>query len=200
MILFGHLGLTLAITRTVDKAAINRNFIINWSTIDYRIVLLGALLPDIIDKAILFVISDETFRSGRLFAHSFLFVLLSFILGLIVWYGYNKSWILVLAVSSFIHQLLDAMWTKLDTFLWPVFDLIHSQGGNSVQVWLPDISGKVLRVHSNISWADIKKLLSDPYICTAEIVGGLILIYFILMLFCNKQVMCFLKTGRWGRE
>lgn len=73
MIFFGNLGITLAITRTADK--IISTGITCALDIDYRVVLLGSLMPDIIDKGILFFLSGERFRSGRMFAHSFLFTL-----------------------------------------------------------------------------------------------------------------------------
>ncbi len=197
MILFGHLGITLAAVRTADKTIINRNPGLD---IDYRFVLLGALLPDIIDKCILFFLSNETFRSGRMFAHSLLFTLLLLTLGETVRYWYKKSWVLVLAACSFIHLLLDEMWKQLNIFFWPFYDFILSRSYRAVETWSPGILKIPVKAHARvegeITWGGIRRALSEPYIYISEIVGALILLYFIFGLLRRKKFVHFLKTGR----
>ena len=139
MIFFGHLGLTLAVTRAADKTIINRKHTDRTLDIDYRLVLLGSLLPDIIDKCILFFLAGERFKSGRLFAHSLLFSILLFALGIAIRYAYKKSWGIILAGCVFMHQIFDMMWKQLNIFLWPVYDFLPSKIINSLQVWSPGI-------------------------------------------------------------
>ena len=62
MLLFAHLGLTLARARLIRGA-------------DLAFVLLGSMLPDIIDKP-LGTILFGTPAMGRIFAHTLLFLLL----------------------------------------------------------------------------------------------------------------------------
>ena len=137
MILFGHIGMTLAATRLADKTIINRKTIAIIRDIDYRFVILGSLLPDILDKSILLFLSGEKFKTGRLFAHSLLFSLLIFILGIAVWYGYKKSWVFILAACCFIHQMLDEMWKQSNIFFWPFYDFLSSRIHKLLQVWVP---------------------------------------------------------------
>lgn len=136
MIFFGHLGITLAVTRTADKIIINRNPAADSIYLDYRLVLAGSMLPDVIDKCILFFLSGEKFSSGRMFAHTFLFTMLLIALGLVVLNTYRKSWVLVLAACCLFHQLLDIMWKQLNIFLWPVYDKLLPQ---SIQTSAPDL-------------------------------------------------------------
>lgn len=195
MIFFGHLGITLAVARTADKIIFDKKPFTHY--IDYRLVFLGSLLPDIIDKCILFFLAGERFKSGRMFAHSFLFIMLFLTLGIVVWRTYKKLWVLILAACSFVHQLLDVMWKQLNIFLWPVYDSIFQK---SIQVWSPHtqkMSSKasVIR-HSEFSWVTVKEILSDPYIYISETIGVLILMYFVFILVRRKQVVCFLMTGK----
>ena len=74
MLLFGHLGITLAATQT---------FAVLWQgkkrfseSIDYRLVLLGSMLPDIIDKPLGGFIFKDALGSGRIYAHTLIFLLL----------------------------------------------------------------------------------------------------------------------------
>ncbi|RNI15777.1 hypothetical protein EFE42_00600 [Methanohalophilus sp. RSK] len=71
MLPFAHIGITLALFYIVTRG---RN-------INYWYVIIGSMLPDIIDKVIGRVLFADTFASGRIFAHSLLFVV---VLGLTV--------------------------------------------------------------------------------------------------------------------
>jgi hypothetical protein len=50
--------------------------------IDYRLVLIASILPDIIDKPLGGVILKESVGNGRIYAHTFLFLLFLFGLGM----------------------------------------------------------------------------------------------------------------------
>ena len=60
--LFWHLGMTCAIVF----------FALGARRIDYRVVLLGAIISDVIDKPIGRIFFREEFESGRLFGHTLL--------------------------------------------------------------------------------------------------------------------------------
>ena len=168
--------------------------------IDYRLVLLGSLLPDIIDKCILFFLAGERFKSGRLFAHSLLFLILLFALGITIRYAYKKSWGIILAACVFIHQILDMMWMQLNIFLWPVYDFLPLKTVESLQAWSPGILKIPLKIpameQSESFWSTIIKILFDPYIFISEFLGALIMLYFVIGLFKRKQIINFLKSGK----
>src|SRR5688572_4250843 len=87
--------------------------------IDYRFILLGAVLPDIVD-AILGLFFFEG-PSGRWIAHSLLAVIVvavAIILGTrgerrLAWFGIAVGWLL--------HLVCDGMWQAPFTFFWPAF-------------------------------------------------------------------------------
>jgi Predicted membrane-bound metal-dependent hydrolase (DUF457). len=174
MILFGHLGLTYAITRTVDKVALKGK-----AEIDYRLVFIGSMLPDIIDKPIIFLLSNDSIHSGRIFAHTLLFTLLLSVIGFLVRKKASKPWLLVLAGSSLIHLILDSMWHYPDILFWPSYGLssMFKQGFN------------------NVSLNSIYNVLSSPASGIPELCGFIIVVILAIKLLIGKQTVKFIKTG-----
>jgi Predicted membrane-bound metal-dependent hydrolase (DUF457). len=103
MLLFAHLGLTLAGARRIRDA-------------DLGFVMLGSMLPDIIDKPLGMVLFG-TPAMGRTIAHTFLFLLL---LATIAFYRKDPR-LASLAGGVLAHLLLDSMWSSPSILLWPLF-------------------------------------------------------------------------------
>ena len=72
MLLFGHVGLTVGVLKVFEKVALSKNKISD-NFVDYRIVMVGAILPDIIDKPLVQFIFGLQYHSGHFIAHSFIF-------------------------------------------------------------------------------------------------------------------------------
>lgn len=144
MLLFAHLGLTLAGARLMRDAHLGY-------------VLLGSMLPDIIDKplgAVLF----GTPAMGRTFAHTLLFLLLFLALAF-----YRKDLrmdSLTGGVSA--HLLLDFMWQSPRILLWPLL------GGFP---WAADLS-------TLDYWQSLLRGLGDPMVAGPEMLGLAYLLYF----------------------
>lgn len=93
-------------------------FVIVWNVfkdtaIDYRLVMAGAVLPDLV---------DAPFGGPRLL-HA-----LSFSIGLLMAVMLAtrgrrtlRRRLLALPIGTFCHLLLDATWTRTETFWWPFF-------------------------------------------------------------------------------
>jgi hypothetical protein len=80
------------------------------SRVDYRLVLLGSLLPDIIDKPVGLLILGNFFKNGRIFCHTLLFSLLILVAGS-YGYGWHRSTSLLwVGFGSLTHLVLDEMW------------------------------------------------------------------------------------------
>ena len=80
--------------------------------LDHRLVMAGALLPDVID----------VWTGGRWFAHT---VLASVGLLTAVMLGTQhrrllRRRLLALPIGTFLHLVLDGMWTDQEVFWWPV--------------------------------------------------------------------------------
>jgi membrane-bound metal-dependent hydrolase YbcI (DUF457 family) len=81
--------------------------------IDHRVVVLGALLPDLV---------DAPFGGARLL-HSLAASAALLVVVMVATRGRRharRRW-LFLPVGTFLHLVFDAMWTRTHTFWWPAF-------------------------------------------------------------------------------
>ena len=102
MLLFAHLGLTLAAGRFMK-----------W--VDLVFLALGSMLPDIIDKP-LGLLAFGTAEQGRTFGHTLLFLM---VLAALAVYLKNVR-IASLSVGVLAHLVLDSMWKSPAILLWPL--------------------------------------------------------------------------------
>ncbi|MFL0251370.1 metal-dependent hydrolase [Clostridium neuense] len=177
MIFFGHLGPTVAAVRIGEKILSKGNK--KELNIDYRFVLVGAVLPDIIDKPIGMFLLRNVFHNSRLFAHSLIFAILLISIGFYRNYKYKKNGILLLGIGSLAHQVLDSMWEFPKIALWPFLGIKFPPRAEGS--WVSD---------------DFTRLISDPICYGPELIGFIIILYFFVKLIRNKGIKEFLKTGR----
>jgi len=205
MLFFGHIGITAAVLKACDvslsitkpgssrepgprsnsTSAVSRPQLRPYpflgriknrlGRIDYRMVLVGSILPDIIDKPV-FLLFGGAALSGRDYAHTLLFNLVLLIGGLVL-LRYRRSWLLIISLSSFTHLVLDRMWGCPVTLLWP---LLGPLPGGETAGWISD------RFYS---------IFSIPEVYIPEIIGLLILLAFFLRLVKNKGVTGFITSG-----
>ncbi len=191
MLLFGHLGLTVgaawALGHSYDKLQARKqprepgaNKLRRLaSKIDYRVVLIGAMLPDIIDKPLGILVLHGEYGGGRSFFHTLLFALLLILAGLI-WYRRKRGILLLtLALANIMHLALDGMWNCKETLLWPVLGLSFYPGNTSD--WL------------SIWW---NALTSNPATYIPEIIGALILLSALAFLIRKERLSLFIKSGK----
>lgn len=151
--------------------------------IDIRILFVGALLPDIIDKPIGRLLFKETFENGRIFAHTLVFLVVLTLIGL---YMYNKRGSLAGLTLSFgvlTHLLLDAMWQLPHTLFWPLY-------GFSFDKYYTDL----------YSWSGIQHALEEvvarPIIVLPEFIGAVVVMWFVWRLVRTRHLYAFLRCGR----
>lgn len=111
--LFWHLGITAAVV----FATLGRR------RIDYRVVLVGSILPDIIDKPIGRLLFESIFHNSRLFGHTILFSVVTLFGVQVVLRGTSARRWFILPIACVIHLALDAMWNDPVTLFWPLFGL-----------------------------------------------------------------------------
>ncbi len=193
MLLFAHTGITLGLALAWDKGlgrpfpsllkkAVPKRISIAAQAIDYRLVLIGSLLPDVIDKPIGHLFFPETFgNNGRIFAHTLLFFLLLLSYGLFRFYQHQKNGMLVLALCSGLHLVLDGMWRSIHTLFWPAMGW-QFPGTDLVDLkeWLEDM-GEAAK--------------TEPIVYVTEAIGILVLIIFASQILKNKQLLHFIKRG-----
>ncbi len=170
----GHLGLTLALVvgarRWVDVR------------VDYRLLLVAALLPDMIDKPLSVVFGI----AGRYIGHTLVFAL-SLTAMFLLLRSRSRSregagvWavaLLALAIGTWTHLLFDRMWALPEILLWPFLGLAFP-----------------------LDPFDPFSLLEgyrDPYVMIGDVLGALALGYFAWKhrLYRWDNFVHFLRKGR----
>ena len=147
--------------------------------IDVRLLLIGSMLPDIVDKPIGLYLFRGTFSTGRLFCHTCLFLILITLAGVYLYKVRGRAWLLVLAFGTFTHLILDQMWLAYRTFLWPFFGFTFERED------IADWTAKMLRA-----------LHTDPSVYLPEFIGAVVLIWFVLVLVRKKKIYSFIRNGK----
>jgi inner membrane protein len=127
--------------------------------IDYRFVLLGAVLPDVIDGILgLFFFEGP---SGRWIAHTLMAVVAVAVAVMVLFRGEGRFGPFGIVVGWFLHLVGDGMWNAPETFLWPAFGTAFSTAPREPYSW--DLFAHPLE--HGWTWA-------------GEIVGAMILVWF----------------------
>ena len=199
MLLFGHVGLTLGAVGILDRYFCRKDSLScdsdevplvqssgsgeNWifgiikRPIDYRLVMLGAMLPDIIDKPIGALIFRDTFNNGRIFAHTLLFALILMVVGLYL-RKRGRTGMLVVAFCSAWHLVLDSMWGDLTTLFWPLYGWKFREC--ELGDWIPGM---------------IESLWTKVGVGLPEMVGLVVVVGVFAYLLRKKQLWIFARTG-----
>jgi len=143
MYLLGHLGIGLGIAWLASTRT-NRK-------IDYRLILLGAILPDLVDKPLGYVLGLES----RLWGHTLLF--LATVLGLSAIPPVRALFAVGIGIAT--HHLLDTMWDQPYVALWPALGAAFPSDGVNL-------------------WNILEVLWNDPVVLGAELVGAMLLVAF----------------------
>lgn len=199
MFILGHMGITVAaaymldhvplpgktaLVRRIEQSAGGEDSEIQLSKpslmphIDIRLLLLGSLLPDIIDKPLGHIILRDSLNNGRIYCHTLLFAIVISLLAFYLWKQKNKFWLFPIAFGVIMHFILDQMWLMPHSLFWPLYGWAFPKGE-----W-------------DSYWSDmLGDLVSHSSIWVPEIIGGLILIWVAVIIIGKKHVHRFLKSG-----
>ncbi len=170
----GHMGWSVAVAFAVVFVLKSYSSSSMWIwSIDYRLVMLGALLPDWLDKPLALWLAFP----GRTFGHTLLFGVFLLVVSLIIYEFTGSRGFLVLSLASAGHLLMDRMWEAPQTLFWPLYGL--SFGGAE-----HDLSPDWLR------WVQTgtgRALLGG--------LGALVLVLFAFRLCVRGSVLKWLRTG-----
>jgi membrane-bound metal-dependent hydrolase YbcI (DUF457 family) len=194
MFLFGHVGLTWGgallfvelshrlAPRGASPGSVSEDHAVDVRGsgvgVDYRVVILGSVLPDLIDKPLgVYILGDEL-GGGRVFAHSLAFLLL-LVLSAVVLQGRVGRSLYLIAIGAAGHAILDRMWMNTDTLFWPLSG------------WRPER-------HDVGDWLEqtLERLFSDPYIYVSEIAGAVAVAALLGFLLFNGSFRHFVRSGR----
>jgi len=114
MLLFGHIGVTLGVFFGLVFFIPQLRAII-----DPTYLVIGSLLPDLIDKPLGMVIFPSAIANGRIIGHTLLFSFTLFLTGLYLYDKKGDIKVLTLALGSIFHIMEDQMWASPRTLFWP---------------------------------------------------------------------------------
>ena len=146
--------------------------------LDYRFILLGSILPDLIDKPLGIWLLRDTMSNGRVFAHTLLFAVLLLAVGVYAYISRRKLNLLCLSFGNIAHLGLDAMWLNPRTLFWPLYGWSFERG--DVSHWLNSI---------------LVSLSTDPRVYILEILGAFLLAVFFIRLIRRGKLYRFFQTG-----
>ena len=197
MLTFGHVGITLAtglmIKRALSGRYVNTETGRNTATavpsdelhlrkiferMDLRVLAIGSMLPDIIDKPLGNFIFRSTFENGRIFAHTLLFLIAISAAGILLYKRKGSIWLITLAFGSVMHLIEDDIWNMPRTLLWPFMGITFDKYdyGNLLSLW----------------W---NEFLHVPSVYIPEWIGIAIVVAFASFLIWRREVKHFLKMG-----
>ena len=196
---FGHVGLTLAAAYSADRLALGRfahvrrapvaaGYPSGWASaregvsrfLDYRLIMVGSMLPDVIDKPLALWLAPELVdHNVRSVGHSAAFAV---ILLAVSWIALRWGWsqgLPALAAASVGHLVLDQMWTEPATALWPALGWAFPAGAATLAQW------------TSSHWRNVLSLRRDP----AEVAGAVVLLVFVFKLWRSRAFGRFLRSG-----
>jgi inner membrane protein len=109
-VLFWHAGVAAALTYVT----------LGRRRIDYRFVLVGSVIPDVVD-GVLTALGVVRSPAGRHIAHSLLAVVVVAVAVILGLSGTTRLAAFGLSVGWLLHLVGDGMWRAPETFLWPAF-------------------------------------------------------------------------------
>jgi inner membrane protein len=149
--------------------------------VDLRVLLIGSLLPDIIDKPVGHLFFRATFSNGRIFAHTLVFLLLLAFAGLFLYRRRGRTWLSALAFGTATHLIFDQIWRQPRTLWWPAYGLTFDVA--DLTEWIPKM------VHA---------LFTNAAVFVPEATGAVVLALLALLLLRRRRVRAFLRHGTVG--
>jgi len=169
--LLWHLGAVLWLFRWIFKDP----------KVDARFLLVGAVLPDLVDLTLGTVILADTYSTGELWFHTLLAPTL-YTAGVLLFTrrGRRRRAFMALGVGWLFHILLDGLWTDPEILFWPFFGWELPAG--EAPFW-------------PLAW---ERALSDPWRWVLEAVGlaYLLWLWFATGLNRPERRRALLETGR----
>lgn len=173
MFLIGHIGLTIAIM-IIGLIIFKRTDLLQ--KLDFRVIAVFAILPDIIDKTIGYLIFQDSLNNGRLFSHSLVFLLLFslffYFIVRVYWWAY------VLPIAT--HHIFDILWDAPKSWYWPAYGWGFDR--LDVDIWA--------------HWFDA--LINNPYIRITEVAGilAIVIIFLYFQMYKRENFTKMIRTGK----
>jgi inner membrane protein len=146
--------------------------------LDLRILIIGSLFPDLIDKPLSFF----GFSDGRSITHTLLVAVIILLAGLFLWQNLKKTWLLAISIGTIAHLILDSMWTGPQVLFWPLHGMSfpsadHSFSFDQIGIW----------------W---HILITNIGVDISEIIGILIILFLLIVILQQRQFKSLALKGK----
>ena len=172
MLPLAHVGFTTAAVKVLETGLRLRQ-------IDYRVLIVASLLPDLVDKPLSSVLAGSYEYESRALGHSLVFLGCFVILMIVQWFWNKNLWLLPVVLGVLFHDIFDAMWLHPGIFYWPLEGWLFPTPVNEAwQGWMQIDSYKIkqLDLFDNIS--------------------VLILLCFFMKIALGGRILDFLRKGK----
>ena len=143
--------------------------------LDIRLLIIGSILPDIIDKPI----GMFLFGNGRVFTHSLLVTLFLLLVGGYLYLNHKQTGVIAIGIGTFTHLIFDQIWLTPNILFWPLLGWGFTEG-----------------VRTNYIPGRLSILFSNPYVYVSEAIGLLVVLGFIWMLIRERVFKVFILRGK----
>ncbi len=107
---------------------------------DYRVVALGGLIPDLIDKPLSWFLLPDTFPDDHLYGHTLLLPAFLIACGALLAAGRGDTRLLGLGLGALSHPLVDPVVLYPQTLFWPALGTQFPDAENHIPVqWMIDV-------------------------------------------------------------
>jgi hypothetical protein len=129
-------------------------FVFKDPAIDYRVVVAGSLLPDLV---------DAPFGGSRVL-HTLVAAVAVLMIVMVATRGHRharRRWIF-LPIGMFLHLVADGMWARTDVFWWPFFGVSFGGGLPAVDHGVTVLVVEEIAGALALGWFWVRFRLSDP--------------------------------------
>ena len=112
MLPLAHIGFTTVAVKALDK-------VVHFRHMDYRILMVASLLPDLVDKPLAKMLAKSYEYESRAAGHSLAFLAGIFLFFGLQWIFHWRTGFWPLILGTLLHDILDVMWWHPGIFYWP---------------------------------------------------------------------------------
>ena len=113
MLPLSHIGFTTVAVKVMEKG-------FHFRRMDYRILIVASLLPDLVDKPLAGLLESSFVYESRAFGHTLVFLGIIGVLAIIQRLGRKNCWLFPVFIGVLFHDAFDVMWLHREIFLWPM--------------------------------------------------------------------------------
>lgn len=167
-----HIGLTTAAVNMVEKGFRLR-------CVDYRLVIVASLLPDLIDKPLSKLLESSFTYESRAIGHSLVFLGFLGVLAALQRLWSKDIWLFPVFLGTFFHDVFDVMWFHPGIFFWPLEGWQFPKPLD--EAWVGTIQ---------LGWYKIQQ--RDLF----DNISVMILLYFFLKVALGGKILEFVRKGK----